>query len=184
LLQVDGISDDDIWAVGDSGTVLHFDGGTWSQVDCPFHRTIRDVWAAGPDDVYAITMDWPSEESSLIHFDGARWTTLEELDGASCLWAHSPDEIYMATRDGRVLVRRLGHIEELVDGCGTYLGINGSPSGYVVAVGWGGIVRIGHGKVDFFKCSATQPLYDAYVEEDGSAIVAGAFSAVLRIPAG
>lgn len=39
----------DIFAVGYSGTVIHYDGSTWSQVpQTLFSRMLTDVWSAGP----------------------------------------------------------------------------------------------------------------------------------------
>jgi hypothetical protein len=58
LRAVWGPRPDDVWAVGDDATVIHWDGQSWSTIDVPFPETNRpqllavsgigsDVWIAG-----------------------------------------------------------------------------------------------------------------------------------------
>jgi hypothetical protein len=53
LNDVWGTSAADVYAVGDDGLVLHFDGAAWTgtpQAD----RTLLAVWGSAPDNVYAV----------------------------------------------------------------------------------------------------------------------------------
>lgn len=58
----------DIWAVGVGGTIMHFDGHSWSTSLGTASRRWRAVWGAGPTDVWIA-----GEGGALAHFDGTTW---------------------------------------------------------------------------------------------------------------
>ena len=54
LSSVWGSSSDDVFAVGGNGTILHYDGNSWSQMESGTNRHLTDVWGFGANDVYAV----------------------------------------------------------------------------------------------------------------------------------
>lgn len=58
LYGVWGSSDDDIFAVGNSGAILHFDGNTWSEMNAsfgqPYSPGLFGIWGASQADVFAV----------------------------------------------------------------------------------------------------------------------------------
>jgi len=57
LRGVHGAAPDDVWIVGErggGGVVLRFDGGDWSEIGGPFGFPLNEVWAAGPQRVFAV----------------------------------------------------------------------------------------------------------------------------------
>lgn len=51
------ISTTDVWAVGDSGTIIHYNGTKWDAVLAPIAKSgvnFRAVWAANANDVYIV----------------------------------------------------------------------------------------------------------------------------------
>jgi hypothetical protein len=54
LRHVYGINASDVFAVGDSGTVVHWDGGSWQVMPTPTRSLLRGVWGSGPRDVFAV----------------------------------------------------------------------------------------------------------------------------------
>ena len=60
---------DDVWTVGDGGTLLHFDGSAWSVVKSPVTASLAAVWGSGKTDVWAA-----GEQGTLLHYDGASWS--------------------------------------------------------------------------------------------------------------
>src|SRR5262249_42481479 len=67
LRSVFGFGSDDVWAVGDESTVLHWDGTTWSKLSTPFDDAaekprLHAVWGSSPQDV------WIVGENTLLHF--------------------------------------------------------------------------------------------------------------------
>ena len=66
-----GASDDDVWAVGASGQILRWNGGSrWKSFDGGTRGNLNHVWGSGPNDV------WASGEAGMLHWDGARWKTV------------------------------------------------------------------------------------------------------------
>ncbi|MCD4652437.1 hypothetical protein K8T06_00705, partial [bacterium] len=49
-----GISSDHIYAVGDYGTILRWDGLNWSQESRETDLSLRDVWGSSADHVFAV----------------------------------------------------------------------------------------------------------------------------------
>lgn len=72
LRGVWGSSDADVFAVGDNGTILHFDGFRWSAMSSPTVETLRGVSGTAPDNVYA-----GGDNGTALHYDGSAWTELD-----------------------------------------------------------------------------------------------------------
>ena len=44
LRSIWGNSPNDVWAVGDKGTIIHWDGRQWSKINAGILTTIKDIW--------------------------------------------------------------------------------------------------------------------------------------------
>ncbi len=65
-----GSADNDIWAVGKNGTVLHDSGAAgWAPVAVPTTADLSAIWGAGATDVWAV-----GQGGTAIHWNGVRWT--------------------------------------------------------------------------------------------------------------
>lgn len=76
LRSVWGSGPDDVWAVGEAGTILHWDGQRWSGGAFPpaFERSteLRQVTGTARDDVWAVGL-----LGVAIHYDGKAWSMVE-----------------------------------------------------------------------------------------------------------
>src|ERR1051326_9466652 len=54
LHGVFAVSTDDVFAVGDAGTILHRRCGTWSAMTSGTTMNLRGVWAANAQDIWAV----------------------------------------------------------------------------------------------------------------------------------
>jgi hypothetical protein len=70
LTGVWGAGANDVWAVGAGGTILHWDGATWSPSASGTTATLRDVWGSASDDVWAVG------PGTLLHWDGKAWANV------------------------------------------------------------------------------------------------------------
>jgi hypothetical protein len=61
LHSVSGNARDDVWSVGDLGTIVHWDGTAWSTVPSSTTLDLEGVWAHGADDICG---RWPRRSSS------------------------------------------------------------------------------------------------------------------------
>ena len=78
LRSVWGSSPDDVWAVGDFGTVVHWDGSEWKKMVTPLTLSLNDVWGTSSNDIYILKTSIDNT-SSLAHYDGKNWQDLTAL---------------------------------------------------------------------------------------------------------
>src|SRR5438477_12680273 len=68
-----GSSHSAVYAVGDNGSVQHYDGASWTPVALGVTSNgLQSVWGSGPGDVYAV-----GYQNTLIHLTGGTWTKLD-----------------------------------------------------------------------------------------------------------
>jgi hypothetical protein len=98
-------SSSDIFAVGDSGAIIHYDGRTWSAMSAPTTPGDRlyAVWGTGTGDVYAVGARGSACDdfgcSRALHYDGHAWMDLPielsirvvQLNG---VWAASSHDVF------------------------------------------------------------------------------------------
>lgn len=124
LRAVDGVSPEDLWAVGsyDSGgnlaqpLALHWDGTAWSQVDVPglnsLRATLSGLVVISAGDVWAAGYTWGqgggiAYRTLLLHWDGTAWTQVPSPnagtwdDRLTSISAVSAGDIWVAGRSGR-----------------------------------------------------------------------------------
>ena len=152
-----GMSSSDIFFVGDSGTVLHFDGTTWLKYPKVTTKNLRSVWGTSHNDVWASGFNSSTSETVLLHFDGVQWTEdalsktkgINATGGFDAVWAcDSGNGHHFVTTSGAILLRRIDQrawrsdsgliSNRLPDG--TFVGI--TPKGnaandFFVVGGWG-----------------------------------------------
>lgn len=68
-----GSSMTDVWAVGNAGTLVHFDGTAWTAVASGVTADLRGVWGASATDVFAVGFG-----GVILHYDGTRWRRQHE----------------------------------------------------------------------------------------------------------
>jgi hypothetical protein len=71
LRAVWGSSESDVFAVGDGGTILHYNGSRWSAMSSPTGENLHGVHGTGPDNVFA-----GGDNGTALHYDGVAWAAL------------------------------------------------------------------------------------------------------------
>lgn len=93
LFKVWGSAADDVWAVGTSGVILHFDGQSWTTVPSPTSERLIAVWGTDANAVYAVGGD---ATGLILSWDGTAWAELartpERLSG---LWTAPGRPLYV-----------------------------------------------------------------------------------------
>ena len=62
------VTEDDGWAVGNSGTIVHYDGSRWSIVESPTEADLHSVYLVSPNDGW-IVGNW----GTILRYDGTDW---------------------------------------------------------------------------------------------------------------
>ena len=70
LYGVWGSSPTNIYAVGELGHIMHFNGANWTRVaNVPTVQTLNAIWGSAPDNIFVA-----GDFGTILHFDGAAWT--------------------------------------------------------------------------------------------------------------
>ncbi|MBN1774677.1 MAG: hypothetical protein JXB32_25675 [Deltaproteobacteria bacterium] len=198
LRAVSGVSGQDVFVVGtantlagDAGTgLLRADAGRWRLADWRMGFGVTDLWAAAPDDLYAV-----SAEESVRHFDGSSWSALPvgfvniALEG---VWGAAPGQVIAvggySTVGGPVAFEGgLGgwspvSIEPL-PGDGDLLAVHGVSVDDEMAVGTGGLAvrrRVGARILDVLDTGTTETLRDVWMASATEAFAVGDNGTILR----
>ncbi|HNI58843.1 MAG TPA: hypothetical protein PKW11_02755, partial [Pseudomonadota bacterium] len=88
-----GKSKTDIWAVGDSGTVLHYDGVAWSQTSSGVTQKLNAVFGFAANDVWAA-----GNGGTVIRWDGTKWSSVNSgtTNNLRGLWGTANNNLYFA----------------------------------------------------------------------------------------
>lgn len=65
------LSADDIWTVGDEGSILHYDGVQWNEITSPIIAntfSLTDIAATSNNNIWVI-----GSQGVLLHYDGTTW---------------------------------------------------------------------------------------------------------------
>lgn len=92
LFAIWGASASDIWAVGDKGAVVHFDGTSWKAADSTVQTKLTSVHGTNASDVWAV-----GEDGTALHFDGATWSAKKtglSSEDLNCVWAVDASDVW------------------------------------------------------------------------------------------
>lgn len=98
-----GAAPGDVWAVGDAGTVLHWDGIAWQPVTTATLATLRAVWGRDATTVYAA-----GSGGTILRWNGVSWTSEDSGTGNTLvsLWGTAQD-VYALGTSGTILHKSL-----------------------------------------------------------------------------
>jgi PKD repeat protein len=145
LTSIWGSSSSDVFAVGASGTILHYDGSAWSTMNSGSICWLSDVWGSSSSDVFAVG-SW----GTLLHYDGSTWSQMSTGTAADfwAVWGTSSTDVFTVDYDMSSYLASILHYDgsswsETSSGItGRQLfGLWGSSSSDVFAVGDGIIVH-------------------------------------------
>jgi photosystem II stability/assembly factor-like uncharacterized protein len=94
-----GRSGSDVFAVGDSGTILHYDGTAWSAMTSLTANNLNDVWGTFGDDVFAV-----GDNGTILHYNGTAWSAMTNLTTTNLndVWGISGSEVYAVGDNGTI----------------------------------------------------------------------------------
>ncbi|MBO6934148.1 MAG: hypothetical protein JJ863_04215 [Deltaproteobacteria bacterium] len=133
-------SDDDIWAAGNRGYAVHWDGESWSETQLDVEDDFHGVSGSGSDDVWMVGIN-----GSIVHWDGAEWQlVVDRWDGVSLhdVWVRNEDDAWAV---GAGILHWDG--DEWTQVCADppiwrpiLQAVDGTPDGHVWAVGDDGAI--------------------------------------------
>lgn len=92
-----GTSLKNMYAVGDNGVILHYDGLKWEKIELS-DSYFYGVWGSSPFDVYVVGHPIFNKDESIFHFDGKSWKKMPPLKATnlSAVFGFSDKEVFIA----------------------------------------------------------------------------------------
>ncbi len=86
-----------IFAVGEEGVILYYNGHSWQEIDASTEAYLYDVWGSGPNDVYAAGYLYSDYKGVVLHYDGSSWKQVFAIPGEKiyAIWGAGANDIYI-----------------------------------------------------------------------------------------
>jgi hypothetical protein len=95
LYDIWGSSGSDMFAVGEYGTILHYDGISWELMSSGTTAHLWSVWGSSPTDVFA------GGAGVILHYDGYTWSQINSDCGhILSVWGSSSYDVFAGTYYG------------------------------------------------------------------------------------
>ena len=104
LLGAAGVGGD-FYSVGEAGSVVRFDGSSWSRIPFPWPVNLNAVWGSSPANVYAVGDDpGPYTNGGIYRYDGGSWSLAKTIPYHDLLsiWGESPGAIFAGGNGGAI----------------------------------------------------------------------------------
>lgn len=128
-----------IWAVGQAGTIVFFDGTSWRSQVSGVSQDLQAIFGSDPGDVWAA-----GAGGTLLHFDGTRWSRVDSGTTGSLQsgWASSRANAWLLSDNTPLRWDGVRWTRQAPLGFGiTYRVIFGADPNTIWAAGGGGIAR-------------------------------------------
>ena len=79
----------DVFVVGYSGAIWHYDGSVWLPMRSPTPAHLRDVWASSGSDVFAVG------DAGILRYDGTSWSVINPTKSTR-VWGAGSDVFVLA----------------------------------------------------------------------------------------
>ena len=109
--SVFALSSDDVWAVGNSGVILHFDGQSWKRSESGTTSDLLSVWARSKTEVYvAAGVNLGPGTSGIYRYDGTSWSKMNtstftfplSSSEVNAVWGTGTNILYAVTNSSTV----------------------------------------------------------------------------------
>ncbi|HEU4559640.1 MAG TPA: hypothetical protein VFS20_17440, partial [Longimicrobium sp.] len=103
LFAVWGSDGTNVWAVGGFGSVAHWTGGQWNEVEIPGvgEEDLYAIWGSSAGNVWTVGMN-----GTIAHYDGVDWSTQAVdgfADGLYGVWGSGPNDVWAVGDAGTIL---------------------------------------------------------------------------------
>jgi photosystem II stability/assembly factor-like uncharacterized protein len=144
VMNIWGTSDADLFAVGQAGLILHYDGKTWSRMESGTSQVLHDIAGVSPQDVFVVGLN-----GTLLHYDRQAWKPVEFKIESSLygIWVASASDVFAVGDNGTILHYDGKLWRQMSSGTNDgLLDVWGSDGSDVYAVGVGGTILHYDGK--------------------------------------
>ncbi len=141
LFGIWGSSKDNIYAVGEQHTILHYDGKEWNRINIPGDKNgesyFYSVWGLSKSDIYFV-----GDLGIIYHFDGKSFTKLNipTKNWLTGIWGKGRNNLYVIGEDGTFFHYNGSAWKDVSIGRNCIFDIIGLEDGSFYTAGFGNIV--------------------------------------------
>jgi hypothetical protein len=171
----------DIWAVGLSSTILHYDGAQWSAPATGLAAaSYTSVWGTSGSDVWAV-----GNSGTAVHYDGSAWTAFNTgvQQNWNGVWGDATTDYYAVANAGKAFHydgTTWSSIGFPFPFTSTLRAVWGSDASHVFMVGDGGNILFYNGTVWSRVTVPTAGLYAVWGTASNNVYAAGANGAIVH----
>lgn len=90
----------DVFAVGAAGTILHYDGSSWSSMTSGTSLSLYAVWGTSGAHVIAV-----GDQGTILRYDGSSWSSMASGTTAAlnAVWGSAPHNVLAVGANGAIL---------------------------------------------------------------------------------
>jgi hypothetical protein len=75
-----GTAANNVYAVGNKGTILHYDGTSWSSMASDTTANLESIWGTSNSSIYAVGWSYDDTYTGhILRYNGASWSTLKTI---------------------------------------------------------------------------------------------------------
>ncbi|MBK8046744.1 MAG: Ig-like domain repeat protein [Anaerolineales bacterium] len=99
LFDIWGTSASSIYAAGQSGVVVRYDGSTWTKMVTNTSASFHGLWGSSTADIYAV-----GYAGAIRHYNGTAWSSMNSgiTTSFNGIWVASPSEAFAVGSSGRI----------------------------------------------------------------------------------
>jgi hypothetical protein len=106
LWGVWGTSENNVYAVGGgmwenfSCVILHYDGTSWSEVECITENRLENIWGTSENDIFAV-----GTGGTIVHYNGYSWSEMESgtTETLTDVWCNTENDVFTVGAEGTIL---------------------------------------------------------------------------------
>jgi hypothetical protein len=100
LNAVWGSDSANIFAVGNSGTIIRYDGTSWSPVTSGTTADLYGIWGSDGANIFAV-----GKSGAILHYDGVSWSPMTSATTADFygVWGSDSANIFAVGKSGAIL---------------------------------------------------------------------------------
>jgi phosphoribosylcarboxyaminoimidazole (NCAIR) mutase len=179
LYSVWGVDAGNIFAVGESGSIVHYDGTSWSAMTSGTMANLYGVWGTDSTNVFVV-----GQSGTVLRYDGTSWSAMTSGTAADLysIWGIDGNNIFAVGQSGSIVRYDGTSWSAMTSGTAADLyGVWGVDSTHIFAVGESGTVLRYNGTSWSVMTSGTAAdLYGVWGADSAHIFAVGESGAVLR----
>jgi len=90
----------DLFAIGDTGTILHYDGSKWTIMDSGTYNHLHGIWGSSFTDIFAA-----GGKGTILRYDGTSWSKMNSGTDQRLfsVWGSSASDVFVVGTNGTIL---------------------------------------------------------------------------------